>query len=58
MLFRSYFEQMQESFEAHADRFEAIDTPDEISAIVTDFEQDFNAEGIPTLRLAYRIRAN
>lgn len=34
--------------------FEPIETPAELKAFVTDFERDFNAEGIPTRYAAYR----
>jgi len=48
-----YFEQMQEVFGA-AEGFVQAETPAELSAVVTDFERDFNAAGIPTRRAAYR----
>ena len=37
-----------------ADGFEAVDTPEPMKQIVTDFEQEFNAQGIPTNYAAYR----
>ena len=49
-----YFQQMNEVFSA-ASEFEKIGTPVELAAIVTDFERDFNAQGIPTLRTAYKV---
>lgn len=50
-----YFQQMNEVFTA-AKEFERAETPAELTAITTDFERDFNAEGIPTLRAAFRLR--
>ncbi|MBI1176971.1 tRNA (guanosine(46)-N7)-methyltransferase TrmB [bacterium] len=51
-----YFEQMVEVFGADS-RFEAIETPDELKVVVTDFEREFNAQGIPTNYAAYRLTA-
>ena len=48
-----YFQQMTEVFAADK-RFEPIGTPAELAAVRTDFEQSFNAKGIPTRRAAYR----
>jgi len=48
-----YFEQMQEVFAADK-RFQPIETPAELVAVVTDFEKGFNAQGISTLRAAYQ----
>lgn len=48
-----YFEQMVEVFGASLE-FAATETPAELAGVVTDFERDFNASGIPTLRAAYR----
>ena len=50
-----YFQQMTEVFAA-ATEFEKTETPQALAQIVTDFERDFNAQGIPTLRTAYQIR--
>ncbi len=50
---RDYFQQMQSVFAA-SQLFRAVETPEELSAVVTDFEQGFNAQGIETLRAAYR----
>ena len=50
-----YFQQMNEVFGA-AKEFEKVETPSALAEIVTDFERDFNAQGIPTLRAAYRLR--
>ena len=49
-----YFGQMQEVFAADP-RFVGEPTPEELAAVVTDFERTFNAQGIPTLRAAYRM---
>ncbi len=48
-----YFQQMNEVFAA-AKEFEKVETPATLAEITTDFERDFNAQGIPTLRAAYR----
>jgi tRNA (guanine-N7-)-methyltransferase len=48
-----YFEQMNEVFAASRG-FAKIETPDSLVQITTDFEREFNAQGIPTLRLACR----
>ena len=50
-----YFQQMNEVFDA-AKEFARVETPAALAAIVTDFEQFFNAQGIPTLRAAFRRR--
>ena len=49
-----YFQQMNEVFGA-ADFFEETETPEELLAVKTDFERDFNAQGIPTLHAAYKV---
>jgi tRNA (guanine-N7-)-methyltransferase len=51
-----YFEQMTRVFDACA-AFEPVTTPDELSAVVTDFERNFHLRGVPTLRAAYALRA-
>lgn len=51
-----YFEQMMEVFAA-AKEFKKIETPAALAEITTDFERDFNAQGIPTLRAAYQVRS-
>jgi len=48
-----YFEQMLEVFGA-AEGFDPIETPEPMKQLVTDFEQEFNAQGIPTQYAAYR----
>jgi tRNA (guanine-N7-)-methyltransferase len=49
-----YFQQMNEVFGATKE-FEKVETPAALAAITTDFERDFNAQGIPTLRAAYKV---
>ena len=48
-----YFQQMTEVF-ALDKRFVLAETPANLAAVLTDFERDFNAEGIPTRRAAYQ----
>ena len=48
-----YFEQMLEVF-GDANGIEAVETPESLKALVTDFEQEFNSQGIPTNYAAYR----
>ncbi len=50
-----YFEQMQRVFAASR-AFAALETPPELAELRTDFETEFNAQGIPTLRAAYALR--
>jgi tRNA (guanine-N7-)-methyltransferase len=49
-----YFQQMNEVFSA-AKAFQKVEPPSELVEIVTDFERDFNAQGVPTLRAAYQL---
>jgi tRNA (guanine-N7-)-methyltransferase len=49
----NYFEQMTEVFGANTD-FERVTESAELLAIKTDFEQGFNAQGIPTNHAAFR----
>jgi tRNA (guanine-N7-)-methyltransferase len=49
-----YFQQMNEVFGA-APFFEPVTTPAALAEVTTDFERDFNAQGIPTLRAAFRL---
>ena len=51
-----YFAQMNDVFGA-AKEFEKIGTPADLAEITTDFERDFNAQGIPTLHAAYQAKA-
>jgi len=48
-----YFKQMVEVFSANT-KFILTETPDELSAVVTDFERNFQARGVSTLRAAYK----
>jgi tRNA (guanine-N7-)-methyltransferase len=50
----NYFEQMTGAFAADL-TFRPVGTPGELSALLTDFEKDFQARGITTLRAAYRV---
>jgi tRNA (guanine-N7-)-methyltransferase len=47
-----YFTQMVKEFAANP-AFQLVETPGELSAVVTDFERNFLARGVPTLRAAY-----
>ena len=50
-----YFRQMTEVFAASAD-FQQVETPVELAELLTDFEREFNAKGIKTLRAAYQLK--
>jgi len=50
---QDYFSQMLEVFAAAKD-FNKMETPAELLEIVTDFERDFLARGVQTLRAAFR----
>jgi tRNA (guanine-N7-)-methyltransferase len=50
----NYFEQMTGVFAADP-AFHPVETPGELSALLTDFEKDFQARGIESLRAAYRV---
>ncbi len=49
-----YHDQMQAVFGAAAG-FVPVETPAELAAVLTDFEEQFLAEGKPTLRAAYEF---
>jgi tRNA (guanine-N7-)-methyltransferase len=49
-----YFQQMLNVF-APINFFRAIETPEELSTILTDFEADFQKQGIHTRRAAYQL---
>lgn len=51
-----YFNQMNEVFAA-APEFKPVETPPSLAQITTDFERDFNAQGVPTLRAAFQLAA-
>jgi hypothetical protein len=44
---------MEEVFAA-APAFKLVETPSDLREVTTDFERDFLAKGIQTLRAAYR----
>lgn len=48
-----YFGQMARVFAADP-AFRLVETPPELARLVTDFEKDFNARGVQTLRAAYQ----
>ncbi|MGH7976914.1 MAG: tRNA (guanosine(46)-N7)-methyltransferase TrmB [Limisphaerales bacterium] len=48
-----YFAQMTEVFDADK-HFQKIETPAELAELPTDFEKEFRARGIQTLRAAYQ----
>ena len=48
-----YFRQMLDVFDSNRN-FAAIETPGALAAVLTDFEREFNARGIQTMRAAYR----
>ncbi|HEX7652606.1 MAG TPA: tRNA (guanosine(46)-N7)-methyltransferase TrmB [Verrucomicrobiae bacterium] len=52
---RDYFLQMNEVFGAAA-AYQKTVTPPDLAAITTDFEREFNAQGIPTQRVAYQLK--
>ncbi len=49
----SYFEQMAGVFAADQ-AFRRVETPVALASLLTDFEKDFQAQGIATLRAAYQ----
>jgi tRNA (guanine-N7-)-methyltransferase len=50
-----YFSQMTTVFATHSE-FALATTPVDLETLITDFEKDFLAQGIPTLRAAYQRR--
>jgi tRNA (guanine-N7-)-methyltransferase len=50
---RDYFNQMTEVFSARSD-FNLVATPVDLAEVLTDFEREFKAKGIPTLAAAYQ----
>ena len=52
----SYYAQMESVFSADPG-FRRVETPVALAALTTDFERGFNAQGIPTLRLAFQLAA-
>lgn len=51
-----YFAQMKQAFDRNT-KFEAVATPPELKAVLTDFERGFHARGVSTLHAAYRLRS-
>lgn len=51
-----YFSQMRAAFGANVN-FAEIDTPESLASVRTDFEREFNAQGIPTNRAAFQRTA-
>ena len=51
-----YFQQMTEVFAADK-QFQEMETPADLVELPTDFERDFNAKGIETLRAAYQLKS-
>jgi tRNA (guanine-N7-)-methyltransferase len=51
-----YFQQMTEVFGLNRE-FRKIETPPELVELLTDFEREFQARGIRTLRAAYQIKS-
>lgn len=49
-----YFQQMTEVFAA-ASQYSKMETPIALAEVTTDFEREFNAQGIPTQRAAYQL---
>jgi len=49
----AYFQQMREVFQARPD-FREVATPAELASLLTDFEREFQARGVQTLRAAYQ----
>ena len=49
-----YFDQMTSVFAASA-AFRPVETPAELSALLTDFEVDFQKQGVATCRAAYQL---
>lgn len=52
---KDYFQQMTRVFRADG-RFEPVETPGQLAGLLTDFEREFTARGIPTCRAAYQRR--
>jgi len=50
----TYFNQMLSVFGA-APAFLPVETPSDLAGLLTDFEREFQARGVKTLRAAYRI---
>jgi len=53
--YEDYFAQMQEVFAA-SPAFQPVETPAELTGLLTDFEREFHARGVKTLTAAYGVR--
>jgi tRNA (guanine-N7-)-methyltransferase len=53
---QDYFRQMTEVFGASRE-FQPVETPPELADLPTDFEREFNAKGVHTLRAAYQTKS-
>jgi tRNA (guanine-N7-)-methyltransferase len=49
-----YFQQITAVFNGNP-RFQSVETPKELSEVVTDFEREFHKRGVPTLRRGYQL---
>jgi tRNA (guanine-N7-)-methyltransferase len=49
-----YFSQMSSVFNGNA-RFRAVETPEDLGGVATDFERGFQSQGVATLRAAYQL---
>ncbi len=49
-----YFSQMTAVFSAFSETFRPEETPEELRSVLTDFEREFLARGISTLRASFR----
>ena len=52
---RPYFEQMTTVFDVDKN-FQTVETPTELSELLTDFEEGFRKRGVQTLRTAYQLK--
>jgi tRNA (guanine-N7-)-methyltransferase len=52
---QDYYKQMVTVFDANT-KLVKVETPDELSKVVTDFEREFHKRGVPTLSAAYRLK--
>jgi tRNA (guanine-N7-)-methyltransferase len=50
-----YYQQMTEVFGANRN-FDPVETPADLTDLLTDFEKEFRERGIQTLRAAYRLK--
>ena len=51
-----YFAQIVSVFGANPS-FRAVDTPEELSVVLTDFEREFRSRGVTTLRAAFCLQS-